>query len=64
MTTVKAENGDTYFDVEKHYHQSEEYDAAMMFLDSKDVAKGESQPDGMFSYYSLVGRIEAYKDTA
>lgn len=50
-------NNATYFNIEQHYHESEEYESAMMYLDNQgiprnDIISGET--------YSLVGRIELY----
>ena len=59
MTTASSHDGKvTYFQIEKHYQQSEEWEAAMMFLDKKDVPRTDSR-NGL--EYTLVGRIEAYK---
>ena len=59
MTIAKTKDGATYFQIEKHYYQSEEWEAAMMYLDDKEVPRhchvtGEE--------YSLVGRIERYRE--
>lgn len=59
MTIAQTPEGATYFQVEKHYHQSEEWEAAMMYLDSKNVPRYDAKTE---AEYSLVGRIERYRE--
>jgi hypothetical protein len=44
----------------QQYHQSEEWERAMKFLDDKGVPRFEKETD---AEYSLVGRITLYKHT-
>jgi hypothetical protein len=58
MSIATGENGTTYFDVEEHYHQSEEYQAAMMYLDAQNIPRFNNDD----AEYSLVGRINKFRE--
>jgi hypothetical protein len=56
--TSVAFRGATFFDIQQHYHQSEEWECAMRFLDDKGMPRHEKETE---AEYSLVGRITLYK---
>jgi hypothetical protein len=58
VSNATGVDGTTYFDVEEHYHQSEEYQAAMMYLDAQNIPRFNDDD----VEYSLVGRINKFKE--
>jgi hypothetical protein len=50
--------GATFFDVQQHYDQSEEWECAMMYLDKKGIPRHDTND----AEFSLVGRITQYRE--